>query len=74
MTIHKLIALASEKGRVVRPSAIDADYAVLDCGPAPNTNERIRITSDGAMLIVDEGRYWQAVPVNSLQTWLEGLK
>lgn len=73
MNIDEVIKLAAEKGRVVKPSPVDQDVCIVDCGPAPNTNERARLTSDGAFMIVDEGRYWQVGPVNDVAAWLKGL-
>ena len=51
-TIDEVIALANEKGRVVK-ACHSPEHAALDCGEAP-PNERMRITSGGAMLTVSE--------------------
>ena len=74
MNIEEVIKLAFDKGRIIKPSAIDPDMCCVDCGPAPNTNERARMTSDGAFLIVDDGRYWQIGPVKDVALWLKGLQ
>lgn len=74
MNIDEVIKLAADKGRVVKPSAVDPELCVIDCGPAPDTNERARLTSDGAFLTVDEGRYWQVGPIKDVAAWLKGLQ
>ena len=74
MTLDEMVKLAEAKGRVIRASAVDADFVVLDCGEATDANERGRMTADGAFLTVSEGRYWQVVPVDAMKAWLEGLK
>jgi hypothetical protein len=74
MNIDELIKLAADKGRVIKPSQVNPDICIVDCGPAPDTNERARLTANGAFLTVDEGRYWQIVPVKYMAAWLKGLK
>lgn len=71
--IEKTIALAIKKGKIVKPSLVDSSVALLDCGPAIEKNERMRITADGALLSVDEGRYWQIGPVKDIYNWLKTL-
>jgi hypothetical protein len=70
VTIDDVISMAAKKGRVVK-ACVDPEYAALDCGEAPNTNERMRMTSDGALLTVDDGRYWQ---MGTLQVVFDGLR
>ena len=72
ITFEDVQALAETKGRVVKQGH-DKDYAALDCGQAPNTNERMRLTSDGALLTVDEGRYWQVGTLADVYNGLKGL-
>jgi hypothetical protein len=69
-TIEQVIALAAEKGRVVK-ACHNPEFAALDCGEAPETNERMRMTAGGALLTVDEGRYWQ---VGTLDDVYNGLR
>ncbi len=69
-TIEQVIALAAEKGRVVK-ACHNPEFAALDCGEAPKTNERMRMTAGGALLTVDEGRYWQ---VGTLDDVYNGLR
>jgi hypothetical protein len=73
MSIDEIITLAAKHGRTVKPSMTDPKYCCLDCGPAPDPNERGRMTADGAFLIVDEGRYWQVGPLTDVAAWLKGL-
>lgn len=71
-TIDQVISLAAEKGRVAK-ACHDPAYAAVDCGPAPETNERMRMTADGALLTVSEGRYWQVGPIEDVFQGLKGL-
>jgi hypothetical protein len=73
MNVDEVIKLAAEKGRIVKPSQVDPEMCCVDCGPAADTNERARLTADGAFLIVSEGRYWQIGPVKNVTEWLKGL-
>ena len=70
ISVERLIELGKQKGRIIE-RCVDAKFAAVDCGPAPDTNERMRLTADGAMLIVNEGRYWQ---VGTLNEVYDGLK
>lgn len=72
ITFNDVQALAEQKGRVVK-HCHDPGYAALDCGEAPNTNERARITADGAFLTVDEGRYWQVGTLDDVYNGLRSL-
>lgn len=72
VTFEQVKAVADEKGRVVRLGA-DPRYAAVDCGPAPDTNERMRMTSDGALLLVDGGRYWQLGLLSEVYNGLRSL-
>jgi len=67
--IKALLSLAADKGWSAK-ECHDPDYVAFDCGPAPDTNERMRLTAEGALLTVDDGRYWQVV---SLKDAYEGL-
>jgi len=71
MTIDEVLSMADKKGVVVKPSLVDDSMCVVDLGPAPDTNERMRVTADGAVLIVDEGRYWQIGPIKDVYNWLK---
>lgn len=74
MTIEEVIKLAADKGRFVKASDVDPEVCIIDCGPAPDTNERARLTSDGAYLTVHEGRYWQIGSIKDVAAWLKGLQ
>jgi hypothetical protein len=71
-TIEEVIALAAEKGRVVK-ACHSPEHAALDCGAAPNTNERMRMTAGGALLTVNEGRYWQVGTLDEVYNGLRSL-
>jgi len=71
-TLDKITALALEKCRTVK-ACHDPKFVAVDCGEAPDTNERMRLTSDGALLIIDEGRYWQVDTLEQVYSWLESL-
>jgi hypothetical protein len=71
-TIDQVQELAQQKGRVVK-ACHDPEFAALDCGEAPDSNERMRMTAGGALLTVDEGRYWQVGPLEDVYNGLKGL-
>jgi len=71
VSIDEVIALATEKGRVVK-ACHDPEYAALDCGEAP-AGELMRLTSDGALLTVDDGRYWQVGTLDDVYNGLRSL-
>lgn len=70
MTRDQVIAKAIASGMYAKACA-DEDYIAIECGKAENPNERMRMTSDGALLIVDEGYYWQLATVDELNKHLE---
>ena len=65
-------AMAETKGRVVKQCE-DPEYVALDCGEAPDSNERMRMTAHGAVLILDKGRFWQVGPIADVYIALKGL-
>jgi|GEM_PF-1537001 len=71
VNIEDVIKLAKQKGRVVK-ECNDPEYAALDCGPAPE-NERMRITSTGALLMADEGRYWQTCGLQHMYDYIKSM-
>lgn len=74
MNREDIIKLAAEHGKTVTLSLADPEMLCVDCGPAHDPNERARLTSDGAFLIVNEGRYWQVGTKNDVEAWLKGLQ
>jgi hypothetical protein len=72
VSIDEVIALATEKGRVVK-ACHSPEHAALDCGAAPDTNERMRMTAGGALLTVDDGRYWQVGTLDEVYNGLRSL-
>ena len=71
LKIEEVIALANKKGRVVK-ACHSPEFAALDCGEAP-AGERMRLTADGALLTVNEGRYWQIGTLNEVYNGLRSL-
>lgn len=72
VSIDEVIALATEKGRVVK-ACHSPKHAALDCGEAPDTNERMRMTAGGALLTVNDGRYWQVGTLDEVYNGLRSL-
>ena len=72
VTFEDVQAMAEQKGRVVK-ACHDPSCAALDCGEAPNTNERMRMTAGGALLIANEGRYWQIGTLDDVYNGLKGM-
>ena len=70
MTRDQVIAKAIAAGMYAKACA-DEKYIAIEYGKAENPNERMRITSDGALLIVDDGYYWQIVTTEELAKHLE---
>ena len=69
MTREKVIALAESKGLQARPCPADGMMAV-NVGKAEDSNERMRLTDSGQLLVVDEGCYWQ---VGTTEEWAKHL-
>jgi hypothetical protein len=65
MTREQAIALAEAKGYRAKPCAAE-DKMAVKIGKADDPNERMRLTPDGQVLVVDEGYYWQ---VGSVDEW-----
>lgn len=72
MNIDEVISLATLKGWTAK-ACHSPDHVAFDCGPAPDSNERMRLTADGALLIVDECRYWQVVEIKDAYEGLQKL-
>jgi hypothetical protein len=70
MNREDIIKLAESKGYQAKPCAADGMMAV-NVGKAENTNERMRLTESGQLLVVDEGCYWQ---VGSVDEWAKYLQ
>ena len=58
MTREDIIRMAQDIGWIVKP-CYDPTMIAVQCGIAPDANERMRVTAEGAVLIVDDGYYWQ---------------
>ena len=70
MTREEVIALAEIKGLQAKPCVADGMMAV-NVGKAEDTNERMRLTDSGQLLVVDEGCYWQ---VGTTDEWAKHLQ
>lgn len=73
MTAEELIEYGKTVGKVIAPCQ-SPEYVAVDCGEAPDTNERMRITSDGAVFTVHEGRYWQVGGIEEVARALGAIK
>lgn len=65
MTRDDIIKLAESKGYSAKPCASE-NLMMVKIGKADNPNERMKLTADGQVLVVDEGHYWQ---VGSVDEW-----
>jgi hypothetical protein len=70
MTREEVIALAESKGFQAKTCALESMMAV-NIGKAEDTNERMRLTDSGQLLVVDEGCYWQ---VGTTEEWAKHLQ
>ena len=64
-----IIKLAESKGYSAKPCASE-NLMMVKIGKADNPNERMKVTADGQVLVVDEGHYWQ---VGSVDEWANYL-
>lgn len=65
MTRDDIIRLANQSGFIAKPCASEGLIAIR-VGEAENTNERMRLTENGQILIVDEGYFWQVGTVEDV--------
>ena len=65
MNREDVIRMAREVGLTAKPCA-SAEYIAIRAGEAEDTNERMRLTEDGQVLIVDEGYFWQVGTVQDV--------
>lgn len=70
MTRDQVIAKAIAAGMYAKACA-DDNHIAIEQGKAENPNERMRMTSDGVLLIVDDGYYWQLATVDELAEYLK---
>jgi len=70
MTRDQVITKAIASGMYAKACA-DDNYIAIECGKAEDPNERMRMTSDGALLLVDDGYYWQLATAEELSKHLE---
>ena len=70
MTRDQVMEMARNAGLVVEPYSSKRHIAVR-AGVAENPNERMRLTSDGALLTVRDGYYWQVGTVEDVANHLK---
>ena len=58
------------KGYEAKP-CVDPDKIALKVGKAEDTNERMHLSADGQLYIVDDGWYYQIGTVEEFKNWLE---
>ena len=71
MTREEVIALAEAKGYRAK-SCVAEDKMAVKIGKADHPNERMKLTADGQVLVVDEGYYWQVGGVDEWAKYLKG--
>ena len=73
MSRDQVIKRAREAGLIVEP-CVDEAFIAIRFGDAPaGTNERMRITADGAAMTVKEGYYWQVGSVDAVASYVRSL-
>ena len=65
MTRDDIIRKARESGLVVEP-CVSEDHIAVRVGEAVDSNERMRLTADMQLLVVNDGYYWQVGTVEDL--------
>jgi hypothetical protein len=73
MNRDQVIKQARKAGLVVEP-CVDKAFIAIRVGEAPTgTNERMRMTADGAVMTVKEGYYWQVGSVDAVANYVRSL-
>ena len=74
MSRDEVMTQARAAGLTVTPCA-SPDHIAVRAGEAPRgSNERLRVTADGALLTVDEGYYWQVGTVDDGARYVETMQ
>lgn len=74
MLREQVIQDATNVGLVAEPCR-DEGYIAIRCDKAPKgTNERMRITADGAVLTIFDGYYWQVGTIDDVSNYVKTLK
>ena len=73
MNREQVMKDAESVGLIVQACHSEDNIAVR-AGEAPNPNERMRMTSDGSLMIVDDGYYWQVGTVEDVANYVKTLK
>ena len=74
MNREQVIISAREAGLVVEPCNLETLIAVRVCKAPKDTNERMRLTSGGALLTIADGYYWQTGTVEDVANYVKTLK
>ena len=69
MNVDEIIEQGKAVGLIIK-RCHDSEYLAVDCGEATEPNEGMRLTSDGALLTVNEGRYWQVGEANVIAAFV----
>ena len=73
MTRDQVMQKAREKGLIVEP-CVDKSFISIRVGEAPaGTNERMRMTADGAVMTVNNGYYWQVGSIDDVANYVRSL-
>ena len=73
MNRNEVMELARSKGLVVEPCNMESLIAVRQDRVPTGCTELMRLTSDGAMLIVADGYYWQVGTVDDVYEYVKTL-
>lgn len=73
MIAEELIEYGKTIGKVIT-LCDNPELVAVDCGEAPDTNERMRLTADGALLTVRDGRYWQVGEIGEVARALGAIE
>lgn len=71
MNREEIIKLAESKGYCAKPCVAE-NFIAVKIGKADSPNERMKLTADGQVLVVDEGYYWQVGGVGEWAEYLQG--
>jgi acyl-coenzyme A synthetase/AMP-(fatty) acid ligase len=73
MNRDQVMQMARDAGLVVEPCVAE-DFISIRVGEAPaGTSERMRLTADGALMIVNDGYYWQVGSVDDVASYVRSL-
>lgn len=71
---ESVMEAARAVGLVVEPCNNEDFIAVRASKAPPGTQERMRMTADGAVLTVSDGYYWQVGAVSDIENYVKTLQ